>query len=71
VIRRATLAARVAAALAAGIVAAVIFTMVAPGPRSLIVWLVLIGAVYYFVFKLAQRVSFEAIRARGVPPPED
>ncbi len=70
VIRRATLAARIIGALALAAAATWVFAVVAPGPRSLIVWLVLLGAVYFIVYKITQRVAFEIIRSRGVPPPE-
>ena len=70
VIRRATRIARIAAiattlAVGAGVVAAV-----GPSPRFLMVWLVLLAVTYLFVYKLSQRVAFELIRSRGVPPPE-
>ena len=71
VIRRATWAARVAATVVTLLFAGWVFAVLDPGPRILIVWLVLIAAVYFLVYKLTQRVSFEAIRARGVPPPEE
>ena len=70
VIRRATLAARVVAALGLAGAAYWVFAVVDPGPRSLIVWLILLVAVYGLLYKVTQRVAFEVIRARGVRPPE-
>jgi hypothetical protein len=70
VIRRATLAARVVAALGLAGAAYWVFSAVDPGPRSLIVWLILLVAVYAMLYKVTQRVAFEVIRARGVKPPE-
>ena len=69
IIRRATLAARFVAVLGASGFGIWVFSAAEPGPRSLIFWLVLIVAVYYVLYKLTQRVSFEIIRSRGVPPP--
>lgn len=37
----------------------------------MMIYFVMIAAAYFFVFKLAQRVAFEVIRGRGVPPPMD
>ena len=37
------------------------------GMFSSLDWMVI--AAYFFVYKLTQRVAFELIRARGVPPP--
>ena len=33
-------------------------------------YVLMIAAAYFFLFKLTQRVAFEAIRNRGVPPPK-
>ena len=70
VIRRATLTARIVAALALAGAAYAVLVAVDPGPRSLIIWIVLLVALYGVVYKVTQRVAFEMIRARGVPPPE-
>jgi hypothetical protein len=70
VIRRATLAARLVAALGLAAAAYWVFSAVDPGPRSLIVWLIALVAVYGVLYKVTQRVAFEVIRSRGVPPPE-
>lgn len=51
------------------VVSALVATFVGPSPRFLIGWVVLVAAVYYIAFKLTQRVAFEIIRGRGVPPP--
>lgn len=71
VIRRATLAARVVAALGLGIGAFFVFSEVDPGPRSLILWLVLLLALYALLYKVTQRVAFEVVRSRGVAPPPE
>jgi hypothetical protein len=70
VIRRATLAARLVGALGLAGAAYWVFAAVDPGPRTLIVWLILLVAVYGLLYKVTQRVAFEVIRARGVRPPE-
>ena len=70
VIRRATLAARIVGALGLAGAAYWVFSTIDPGPRSLIVWLILLVAVYALLYKVTQRVAFEVIRARGVNPPE-
>lgn len=71
VIRRATLAARVVAFVAALALALWIFTMVGPSPRFMLAYVAMIVAAYFFLFKMTQRVAFEVIRGRGVPPPEE
>lgn len=71
VIRRATVAAWIAAALVATATAVLLLSLVDVDPRFLIVWIVLLLAVSLAAFKVAQRVAFEAIRSRGVPPPKD
>jgi DNA-directed RNA polymerase subunit RPC12/RpoP len=70
VIRRATWVARLVGLVAAAALAFWIFTLVGTSPRFLMVYLVMIAAAYFFLFKLTQRVAFEVIRGRGVPPPE-
>jgi hypothetical protein len=70
VIRRATLAARVVAALGLAGAAYWVFAAIDPGPRSLIVWLILLVALYAVLYKVTQRVAFEVVRSRGVRPPE-
>ena len=70
VIRRATLVARLVGLVTAGALGVWIFSMVGPSPRFLMAYLVMIAAAYFFLFKLTQRVAFEVIRGRGVPPPE-
>jgi len=69
VIKRSTLIARLAGFLSAGALWAYIFLLVGTSPRFLMVYLVMIAAAYFFVYKLTQRVAFEVIRGRGVPPP--
>jgi DNA-directed RNA polymerase subunit RPC12/RpoP len=71
VIRRATTIARLAGLVAALGLAAWIFTMLGPSPRFLVVYLVMIVAAYFFLYKMTQRVAFEIIRGRGVPPPPE
>jgi hypothetical protein len=39
--------------------------------RFLIVWMAILAATYMVVYKIAQRVAFELIRTRSVPPTED
>ena len=70
VIRRATLAGWVVAAVVALLAAVLVFALLRPGPRFLIVWLLLIAGAAGLAFKVTQRVAFEVVRSRGVPPPE-
>lgn len=71
VIRRARRIARIFAALAAAVLAAYVVSVVGTSSRFMMIYFVMIAAAYFFVFKLAQRVAFEVIRGRGVPPPMD
>jgi hypothetical protein len=71
VVRRATVVARIAGVTGALLLMAWIVLFVGPTPRFLMGWLVLIAAVYFFLYKLTQRVAFEVVRGRGVPPPEE
>ena len=71
VIRRATLSARIVAALGLAGGAFWVFTVIDPGPRSLIVWVILLVAVYGLLYKVTQRVAFEVVRSRGVTPPPE
>ena len=70
VVRRATVIAHALAGVAAVIAGLWVIAMVRPGPRFVVVWLVLVGLVYFVLYKLARRVAFEVIRSRGVRPPE-
>ena len=69
VIRRASTVARLCAFFIALALAAWIYYLVGPAPRFLVAYIVMVIAAYFFVYKLTQRVAFEVIRARGVPPP--
>lgn len=72
VVRRATLVGRIAGLLTALALLAWILTAIGPSPRFLVAWGILIASVYFFVYKLVQRVAFEAIRGMGVRrPPAD
>ena len=71
VVRRATLIAHLLGGLAGVVVGLWIIMVVQPGPRFMLAWLVLVGLVYFVLYKLARRVSFEVIRSRGVPAPEE
>jgi hypothetical protein len=70
VIRRATLAARTVAALGLALGAYWVFASVEPSPPFLILWILLLIAIYTVLYKVVQRVAFEVFRSRGVPPPE-
>ena len=70
VIRRATRVARIVAFVTAAALAIWVFSMVGPESRFLVFYMVMIAAAYLFIYKLTQRVAFEIIRERGVPPPE-
>lgn len=69
VIRRSSFVARVVAFIGALGLSIWIYYLVGPAPRFLVVYLVMVVAAYIFLYKLTQRVAFEVIRARGVPPP--
>jgi DNA-directed RNA polymerase subunit RPC12/RpoP len=69
VIRRATLAGRAAGMIAALGLAYYVFSLVGTSPRFMMAYLIMILAAYFFLYKLTQRVAFEIIRSRGVPPP--
>jgi hypothetical protein len=71
VVRRASRVARVVAIVAALLLMGWIVLVIGPTPRFLMGWLVLIAAVYFFVYKLTQRVAFEVVRGRGVHPPKE
>jgi len=70
VIRRATWVGQAVGLLTALVLGIWIYTMVGSSPRFLVAYVVMVVAAYFFLFKLTQRVAFELIRARGVPPPE-
>jgi hypothetical protein len=69
VIRRATWFGQGVGLLAALSLALWIFSLVGPSPRFLMAYLIMVVAAYFFLYKLTQRVAFEIIRSRGVPPP--
>ena len=71
VVRRASVVARIAAFIGTLLLVGWVVTVVGPSPRFLVGWLVLIAIVYFFVYKLTQRIAFEVIRSRGVPPPPE
>jgi hypothetical protein len=71
VVRRATIFARIAAALVVLLGGWLLLAVVHPGARSLILWLILLGALCLLVYRLVRRVAFELVRSRGVPPPPD
>ena len=71
VVTRATFIAHTVAGLVALAVAIWIVMGVHPGPRFVLVWAILIGAIYFFLFRLTRRVAFEVVRTRGVRPPEE
>lgn len=71
VVHRSAAAARLVAMIVALALAGWIFYLVGSNPRFLIVYVVMVVAAYLFVYKLTQRVAFEVIRSKGVPPPAD
>jgi DNA-directed RNA polymerase subunit RPC12/RpoP len=71
VIRRATRIGQAVGIVSALALMAWIFSLVGPSPRFMMVYLIMIVAAYFFLFKLTQRVAFEIIRGRGVPPPNE
>ena len=66
--RSATIARFTALAVALGLTFW-IYTLVGSTPQFLLVYIVMVVLAYFFVRRLTQRVAFELIRARGVPPP--
>jgi hypothetical protein len=72
VIRRATLLGRALGLIAALALLAWVLTTIGSAPRFLVAWGILLAAVYFFVYKVTQRVAFEIIRGVGVRrPPAD
>jgi apolipoprotein N-acyltransferase len=71
VVRRATRVGRLAGLLGALALIGWLAVSLGSAPRFLVGWAVLVAAVYFFLYKLTQRVAFEVIRSRGVPPPEE
>jgi hypothetical protein len=69
VIRRSSRWARLAALLATAALGAWIVLVVQP-TRIVVVWMALLAATYLVVSRFGQRIAFEIIRARGVPPEE-
>ena len=70
VVRRSSIPARIIAIIMALASTGWTFYLVGSSPRFLIVYVVLIVAVYLLAYKVTQRVAFEIIRSRGVPPPD-
>jgi hypothetical protein len=42
---------------------------IAPTTRFLVAWIAIVVATYFVIFRIARRVAFEVIRARGVSSP--
>jgi hypothetical protein len=70
VVRRATIVGRLSGIIFATALGIWIFSVVGAGSRFLMAYVIMIAAAYFFLFKLTQRVAFEVIRSRGVPPPK-
>lgn len=70
VVRRATVIAHALGGIAAVLTGLWVVMVVEPGPTFVILWLLLVGLVYFVLYKIARRVAFEVIRSRGVRPPE-
>ena len=69
VIRRARLFARIAAISFSGGLAIYIFTQIGTSPRFMTAYLIMVAAAYFLTLKLTQRLAFDLIREKGVPPP--
>jgi DNA-directed RNA polymerase subunit RPC12/RpoP len=69
VVRRATWVGQTVGVVAALSLGAYVFSVVGSSPRFMMAYLIMIAAAYFFLYKLTQRVAFEIIRGRGVPPP--
>jgi len=67
VIRRATRVARIGAVGIAVLLMLYIFSNVGTSPRFMMIYLIMIAAAYFFLYRMIQRVAFEVIRSRGVP----
>lgn len=68
VIRRATRIARFGSIASAAALMMYIFSTVGTSSRFTMIYFFMIAAAYFFLYKLIQRVAFEVIRSRGVPP---
>lgn len=71
VVRRATVVAHVVGGLGGLLAGLWVVMVVKPGPRFVLIWLILVAAIYFILYKLARRVSFEVVRSRGVRPPDE
>ena len=69
VVRRATLPARVSAAVFAALLVALLVWLGGFESRFLVLWLALSALATFAAYKVARRVAFEVVRARGVTPP--
>jgi hypothetical protein len=70
VVRRATVWARIAAVLVTMSVMVWIATGVLTSQRFLVLWMLLLAAMYLLIYKIVRRIAFELIRSRGVQPPD-
>lgn len=71
VVRRATSRAWAGTALIAVVAAVGVVWLDLLEGRFVMFWLALAAGLLFLVFKIARRVAFEVVRARGVPPPEE
>jgi len=71
VVRRATVAAQILGGVGAAAMGLWIILVLRPGPRFMLVWVILAGFVYFILFTLTRRVAFEVFRSRGVHAPEE
>jgi hypothetical protein len=70
VVSRATVWARLSAVAVTVGVIIWISTGVLTTQRFLVLWMLMVAAIYLLVYKIVRRIAFEVIRSRGVPPPE-
>lgn len=68
-VRRSGLLARLIAFVFTLGLAALIYSRAAGNSTFLVAYVVLVVATYFLVVRIAQRVAFEILRSRGVPPP--
>jgi hypothetical protein len=71
VVRRATLPARISAAAFAALLMVLLVWLGALESRFLVLWLALSALAAFAAYKVARRVAFEVVRARGVTPPSE
>lgn len=67
-VRRATLTGHVAGVVLVAAMLWWLVTVIQPGERFVLIWMLLAAALYFALFRVVRRMAFEIIRTRGVRP---